>query len=54
MVLGKDRKSLASFSGLKVVGKEKIGRIGKESNVKIWFRTVAIEDYFQFEHAVFE
>jgi len=35
MVLGKDRKSLASFSGLKVVGNEKIGRIGKESNVRI-------------------
>jgi hypothetical protein len=26
------------------VGNEKIGRIGKESNVRIWFRTVAIEN----------
>jgi hypothetical protein len=54
MVLGKDRKSLASFSGLKVVSNEKTGRIGKESNVRIWFRTVAIEDYFKFDNAVFE
>ena len=29
-------------------------RIWKESNVRQWSRTVAIEVYFQFEHAVFE
>ncbi len=27
---------------------------GKEANVRYWSRTVAIEVYFQFEHAVFE
>jgi hypothetical protein len=29
-------------------------RIGKESNVRYWCRTVASEVYFQFEHAVLE
>ncbi len=29
-------------------------RVGKESNVRYWSRTVAIEVYFQLEHAVFE
>jgi hypothetical protein len=28
--------------------------VGKESNVKIWCRTAAIEVYVQFEHAVFQ
>ncbi len=27
---------------------------GKEANVRYWSGTVAIEVYFQFEHAVFE
>jgi hypothetical protein len=40
---------------LKVVGNEKMGGGGgKESNVRIWFWTVAIEVYLFFEHAVFE
>ncbi len=29
-------------------------RVGKESNVTIWCRTVAIDVYLQFEHAVLE
>ena len=29
-------------------------QVGKESNVRKWSRTVAIEVYFQFEHGVFE
>jgi hypothetical protein len=28
-------------------------RVGKESNVRLWSWTVAIEVYFQFEHVVF-
>jgi hypothetical protein len=30
------------------------GCAGKESNVRIWCRTMAIEVYLQFEHVVFE
>jgi hypothetical protein len=39
---------------LKVVGNEKIGGVGKESNGGIQLWTVAIKVYFLFEHAVFE
>jgi hypothetical protein len=42
------------FNDLKVVVNEKIGGVGKVSNVRIWIWTVAIEVYFLFEHAVFE
>jgi hypothetical protein len=33
--------------------REKVG-VGKESNVRIWYRTVAIEVYLKFEHAILE
>ena len=47
-----------NFSPIKISLKgswkrEKWG-VGKESNVRIWCRTVAIDVYLQFEHAVFE
>jgi hypothetical protein len=46
-------KLMAKYS-FKGSGKREKWGAGKESNVTIWCRTVAIDVYLQFEHAVLE
>jgi hypothetical protein len=47
-------KGQSSFPVFKGSWKREKWGVGKESNVTIWCRTVAIDVYLQFEHAVLE
>jgi hypothetical protein len=46
-------RHMRKISWLKGRWKREKWGVGKKSNVREWSRTVAIEVYFQFEHAVF-